>query len=312
MSDPLVPPLARGSLDRAAHRRTDGQWLRRAWQRARVLVVAPVDDGQALVRDAGDPELVLLPAARVPAGAEERRLFLGVESDGTPVFAVEGALPSVPGARAAGLREVGHLLPERDAGLLTTAVALVNWHARHRFSPLTGRPTVATEAGWCRVDDTGHRMWPRTDPAMIVMVQDGLPGERGRCLLGNNVAWPQQPGLRRYSCLAGYVEPGESAEAAVAREVAEETGVPVTDVRYVGSQSWPFPGSLMLGYFAGADPAAPVRVDPTEIADARWFSRREIGDVLAGRRVPLEDGRDLMLPPPLSIAHFLIRRWLAD
>jgi NAD+ diphosphatase len=186
-----------------------------------------------------------------------------------------------------------------------TAVALANWHARHRFSPVDGQPTVPIEAGWARSSESGGTQWPRTDPAVIVLVHDGVAGDQGRCLLGHNAAWTGPGWVRRFSCLAGFVEAGESAESAVVREVGEEVGVPVADLHYLGSQAWPFPGSLMLGFTAQADPETPVQVDETEIAVARWFTRTEIRDVLTGRR------EDFGLPMAASIAHFLLTRWLA-
>ncbi|MDZ5446659.1 NAD(+) diphosphatase [Micromonospora sp. 4G57] len=311
MTGEAAPPLARSTLDRAAHRRTDPGWLAEAWQRARVLVLDSTDDGRALVRgEAAPPELVLLDSGELPEVPRSVPMFLGVEPDGVPVFAVDAPLPALPGARPVNLREVGHLLVDRDAGIFTTALALLNWHLRHGYSSSTGQPTQVDEAGWSRIDPDGGRVWPRTDPAMIVLVHDGVAGPEGRCLLGNNATWPSTPGQRRFSCLAGYVEPGESAEAAVLREVREEVGVGVEEIAYAGSQSWPFPGSLMLGYLARADADEPVRVDPAEIAHARWFTRREIGAALAGRPVDAGEGNLLVLPPPSSIALFLIHRWL--
>ncbi|MEU5940727.1 NAD(+) diphosphatase [Micromonospora sp. NPDC047548] len=311
MSGETTPPLARATLGRAAHRRTDPDWLAQAWRRARVLVLDSSREGMALVRtDAKPPALVLRDAAELGATGDAVPLFLGVEPDGVPVFAVDAPLPDLPGTRAVSLREVGHLLGDRDAGIFTTALALVNWHFGHGWSPRTGHRTEVDEGGWSRVDAQGHRVWPRTDPAMIVLVHDRVDGPEGRCLLGNNATWPRTPGERRYSCLAGYVEPGESAEAAVLREVHEEVGVAVERIAYAGSQAWPFPGSLMLGFLAEADSGEPVRVDQTEIAYARWFSRREIGGVLAGRAVDAGDGARVILPPPSSIALFLIHRWL--
>jgi len=320
------PPLRGGGLDRAAHRRTDPQWLADAWLRARVLVV---DDGRLLVHhEPARP--VLLDAAQAPRG---ERYFVGVGADGTPYFAVaaegtvggavaaEGAASAdaggvalVEGARLATLRDVGHLLGEAEAELFLTAVALVNWHVRHGYSPKTGRPTAVADGGWTRTADDGELIWPRTDPAVIVLVHDGVGGPAGRCLLGHNVAWAPDGvagtkpgrGRRRYSCLAGFVEAGESAEAAVVREIAEEVGVSVTEIRYVASQAWPFPGSLMLGFQALADPREPVRVDAAEIADARWFGRPEVAAVLTGVH------SDVALPPGASIANYLIRQWLAD
>lgn len=309
--DPAEPPLARSTLDRAAHRRRDEQWLAEAWKRARVLVVDVVNGGQTLATGSRDePGLVLLDADGAPDVSAGRRLFLGVEPDGIPVFAVDAALPTVPDTRAVTLREVGHLLSDRDAGLFITAVALGNWHARHAYSSTTGLATMVGDGGWSRVDEDGASIWPRTDPAMIVLVHDGVAGSDGRCLLGNNAAWRDAHGVRRFSCLAGYVEPGESAEAAVAREVREEVGVAVDRIGYVASQAWPFPGSLMLGFFARADPDQPVRVDPSEIAYARWFTRREIAAVLTGDRVDAGDGLRVRLPPPSSIAFFLVNRWM--
>ncbi|WP_406105692.1 NAD(+) diphosphatase [Micromonospora globbae] len=311
MSGEQAPPLARSTLDRAAHRRTDPAWLAEAWLRARVLVLDSTAGGRTLVRtDTNPPVLVLLGAGDLPPGSEAGAMFLGVEPDGVPVFAVDVPLPALPGTRAVGLRDVGHLLADRDAGLFTTALALLNWHLRHIYSSTTGAPTEMDEAGWSRIDRNGERVWPRTDPAMIVLVHDGVAGLEGRCLLGNNAAWPSTPGERRFSCLAGYIEPGESAEAAVLREVREEVDVEVETITYVGSQAWPFPGSLMLGFLATADPEHPVRVDPTEIAYARWFTRAEIGAALAGRTVDVGGGARLVLPPPSSIALFLIHRWL--
>ncbi|MEG3637043.1 NAD(+) diphosphatase [Micromonospora palythoicola] len=295
-----------------AHRRTDPQWLAQAWAGARVLVLDVEAGGQALVRtDTAVPELVLVGADGLPPALAAGAMFLGVEPDGTAVFCVHGTLPSVPESRPAQLRTIGHLLSDRDAGLFTTALALTNWHLRHLYHPVTGEPTRADEAGWSRVDRAGERVWPRTDPAMIVLVHDGVGGGEGRCLLGNNATWPSATGGRRFSCLAGYVEPGESAEAAVLREVREEVGAEVRDITYAGSQAWPFPGSLMLGFLATADPAHPLRLDPAEIAEARWFSRQEIETALAGRPVEVGDTR-LLLPPPSSIALFLVHRWLDE
>jgi NAD+ diphosphatase len=170
---------------------------------------------------------------------------------------------------------------------------------------LTGEPTVVREGGWVRVDPAGNQMWPRTDPAVIVLVHDGVPGEDGACLLGHNAAWARGSAPPRYSCLAGFVEPGESAEQSIVREIAEEVGLRVGDLRYVASQPWPYPGSLMLGFEARADPDEPLVLDPTEIADARWFTRPQIRAAVAQ-----DPDAGFGVAMSSSIAHFLIVNWL--
>jgi NAD+ diphosphatase len=307
---PGSPPLARSTLDRAALRRKDEAWLAEAWAGGLVLVVDQAKGGRALVRDRpdGGTELILLLPGEAP---EAERWFLGLDPDGTPIWTVDAALPVVDGARPATLRDIGHLLDARDAGLFTAAAALANWHASHKFSPRTGLPTTAVEAGWARTDSEGNMMWPRTDPAMIVLVHDGLAGPDGRCLLGHNASWPAgADGVRRFSCLAGYVEPGESAEAAVLREVGEEVGIRLNSLHYSGSQSWPYPGSLMLGYHATADRTQPMLLDPEEIDEAHWFTRDDIAKMIAGDFVHPESGVRMNLPMASSIAFYLIERWL--
>jgi NAD+ diphosphatase len=307
---PGVPPLARTTLDRAAFHRRDPDWLDDAWKRGRVLVIDARKDGRALVRDrAGGAELVLVDPADAPDG---ERLFLGLDPDGTPLFAIDAPLPEIDGAGPATLRDVGHRLDDRDAGLFSAAAALANWHVSHRYSPRSGQPTTITEGGWVRVDQDGRQMWPRTDPAMIVLIHDGVPGPDGRCLIGHNAAWPSTDGSRRFSTLAGFVEPGESAEAAVAREVLEEVGVRLTTVHYEGSQAWPYPGSLMLGFTAVADPTQTITVDPEEIDEARWFTRTDIRQMMAGTYRDPDTAVPIYLPMRASIALYLIERWLGD
>ncbi len=304
-----APPLARSTLDRAAEHRTDDEWLAAAWNRGLVLVIDLSKGGRALVTDGpAQVGLALLPSAEAP---EAEHWFLGVDLDGTPLWTVDAPLPEVEGARPATLRDIGHLLDDRDAGVFTAAVALGNWHASNKFSPRTGLSTKAIEAGWSRVDTEGNQMWPRTDPAMIVLVHDGVVGPEGRCLLGHNSAWGKgADGGLRFSCLAGYVEPGESAEASVAREVREEVGLDLTSLHYSGSQSWPFPGSLMLGFHATADPEQPIRLDPAEIDEAHWFTRDDIAKMIAGDYLDPESGVPMGLPMRSSIAFYLIERWL--
>ena len=200
---------------------------------------------------------------------------------------------AAPGLRWAALREAGADLPARDAGLATMAVALDEWHGRHPRCPRCGAPTVPAQAGWIRVCTAdGSEHYPRTDPAIIVAVVD----DDDRLLLGHNAAWP----AGRYSTLAGFVEAGESAEHAVAREVAEETGIVVDRVDYRGSQPWPFPASLMLAYRAHAASTL-VRVDGVEVTEARWFSR---ADLEAATRTG-----DVLLPMRTSVAYALVTDW---
>jgi NAD+ diphosphatase len=284
--------LSRGTVDRVTHRRSDAEWLDAAWAdpASRVLVVSA---GQALVRDAGDRmDLVFVSPGDAPAGV---RMLLGQDDSGVVYFGVSAALPAGgPGIRPASLREAGTLLGDRDAGLFTHAVALANWHDTHTHCPVDGTPTVPDPGGHstrCPADGTEH--FPRTDPAVIMLVTD--PDDR--CLLARNAAWPG----RRVSILAGFVEPGESAEQAVIREVSEETRIKVTNVRYVGSQPWPMPRSLMLGFRADAPAGQDIVVDAEEIAEAHWFSREEL--VAAIR------ARELALPPPVSIARQIIELW---
>ncbi len=202
--------------------------------------------------------------------------------------------PDDPDVRAAHLREVGPQLSDRDAGLMTHAVALANWHETFTHCPRCGAATSPEASGHarrCPVDGSEH--FPRVDPAMIVLVTD--PDDR--CLLARNVMWP----ARRVSILAGFVEAGESAEHAVAREVHEETGITVGVIRYLGSQPWPMPQSLMLGFRAEAAGHQQIRVDDAEIAEANWYSRDDLAAAIASGQ--------LLLPPPVSIAHHIIQSW---
>ena len=289
-----TPALARATVDRDAKTRDDEAALDAAWREARVLVV---QDGAALVEEDDRPRLVLVDSVDAPEGD---RIYLGRDADG-PLFAVPAPLPRRLGARPLGLREVGALLDDRDAGLLVHAVGVTNWHANHPRCPRCGTPTEVVRGGSvrrCPADGSEH--FPRTDPAMIVLVHDG--GDR--CVLGRQAVWP----AGRYSTLAGFVEPGESAEQAVVREVAEETGLVVDEVEYVASQPWPFPSSLMLGFRARCDgDAVPVPTDG-ELEDARWFSR----DDLRGATTWGMPGSDLQLPSAVSIASLLIARWVLE
>jgi len=274
------PALSRSAVDRAAHHRKDDAWLASARASGRLLIV---DDERRATAD--EDGLVLVDASSHDGDV----FFLGVD-DGTAYFGAVGTPPRKLGARTATLRDVGAVLSDRDAGLLVATVSLANWHATHSRCPRCGEPTEPRQGGWvrrCVADDSEH--FPRTDPAIIVLIHDG--GDR--CLLGRQPSWP--PG--RYSTLAGFVEPGESLEQSVAREVREESGVVVEEIVYRGSQPWPFPSSLMLGFEARAT-GGELGVGDDELEDVQWFTRDELR---AGRP---------MLPPPASIAHWLITGWL--
>ncbi len=287
------PALSRSTVDRRSDSRGDTDWLRDAWAQSGRLISL---DGGLNVAVAGDavPSLVWEPTFGAEPPAEA--VLLGADGEGAYWALDRPELPAGGGGpRRAGLRDVGQQLPAHDAGLLTHAVAVLTWHRTHRHCPRCGAATVAAQAGAVRVcGNDGSEHFPRVDPAMIVLV---CSPDGSQAVLGRAPAWPE----RFYSCLAGFVEPGEASEQAVVREVAEEVGIAARGVRYAGSQPWPFPSSLMLAFTAVAD-VGELHPQPSELSAAAWFTRDEVVCGLASGA--------LGLPPAVSIARGLIDDWL--
>ncbi|WP_019202672.1 NAD(+) diphosphatase [Tsukamurella sp. 1534] len=287
-----VPPLlSRYHVDRADELRADPAALDTAWPTAEVLRVDPRGrfalDGTALVFARGH-EI----AAERPVGA----VLLG-RVDGALVFALR-----VEKFDGADLRMRGHLLSPVDSALIAEALGILNWHASAGFSPVDGGPTVPGRAGWVRSTESGAEEFPRTDAAMITLVHDGAD----QVLLGRQHQWPE----RLFSLFAGFVEPGESLEQCVARELREEVGIEVDDIAYVASQPWPFPRSLMLGFTARADREAQLTFHDGEIAEARWFSRLQVREALAAGDWSTDaPDAPLLLPNSISIARGIVEAW---
>jgi NAD+ diphosphatase len=289
-------------LDRAGLLRKDDDWLAAQLKHSQARVV-PIWRASNLVLSGETPSAMRMPLAPFLDwnGAEMHLLGL---IDSVPHFAVDLssideplAHPLLTGAQAEfmELRDAAHLLERSEAALLAYARALTEWHRRNPFCSACGGKTEAREAGHvrvCTVCKTHH--FPRTDPAVIMLVTNG-----DSCLLAHR-AGNKQP---IYSTLAGFVEPGESLEEAVAREVMEETGIAVGNVRYHSSQPWPFPTQLMLGFYAEATGGS-LNLHPAEIDDAKWFERKEIAQLIGGAKP------QLMLPRPVSIARRLITDWI--
>ena len=286
------------TLDRAALRRRDDEWLlsRRSHPQSRLL---PVWRGQNLIRDAEVPVAALLTLVEAQTLIAEGGTvaFLGLIGEAAH-FAIDLSHrddpPILPGTRFADLRSVGALLAREEGGLLAYARGLLHWHQRHRFCGVCGSPTEPREGGHLRrCTNCGTEHYPRTDPAVIMRIEHG-----GRVLLGRQKQWP--PGM--HSVLAGFVEPGESLEDTVRREVLEEVSLPTTDVRYHSSQPWPFPASIMLGFTARALDDRIV-VDNHEIEQARWYTREEL------KASP--ENETFRLPRRDSIARRLVDDWIA-
>jgi NAD+ diphosphatase len=305
-------------FDRGSYRREDPVEVARlrAREDARTLLIAR---DMPILRNGETGLDPLLPMREIEAlGGAQVEAFLGLKPDGAPIFI--GLLPDeaveqradasdgfldrrilvVPGRedlKLVDLRSIaaGGLVPQDQGAMLAAAKALMNWHTRHRFCSNCGAPTDVAVAGWrrdCPVCKAIH--FPRTDPVVIMLAVDG-----DACLLGRQPRFPK--GM--YSALAGFVEPGETIEAAVRREVREEAGVVCRAVQYFASQPWPFPASLMIGSFAQAESRA-LEVDRVELEDARWFSRDEAIALIEGGH---PDG--LLAPAAMAIAHHLLRRW---
>ncbi len=291
-----LPPLARYGINRAAAERSTPDLIDtlRSDAATRVLVIA--GDAAPLER-AG--ELHWSRPGDVPPGGAWA--FLGRDDAGGALLAAaferaEDELFTAP-AGWAGLRAVGGSLSPHDAGAFVEALSLGRWLLEAPHCPACGTLTVVADAGWSRhCPSCGRQHFPRTDPAVIVAVESATDPDL--LLLGSNAMW----GANRFSCFAGFVEAGESLEATVRRELLEEASVDAVGIRYRGSQAWPYPRSLMLGFLATAADDEAARADGEEIVAVRWFTRDEIGAGLAGQS-------DLLLPGTASIAHRLITDW---
>lgn len=319
---PDPPTLSRSTVDRSEPMRVDAARLAALWASGRVVLL---DEKLRTPVGPGATTLATRPAAAIAPERPPEALLLG-EHDGVGYWAVRRAVDgahlregvaspdrawglwtgavSEDGEEWHDLRTIGALLDDTSAGLYTTAVGLANWHARARFCAKCGAPVERVHAGWAtRCTGCGREEYPRTDPAVICLVHDDVGVNGAHVLLARQPVWPP----RRYSVLAGFVESGESLEACVAREIAEEVGVEVSGIRYLGSQPWPFPRSIMVGFTAVAPVGAPLHPADGEIAEAHWISRAEL-------RAALDAGGDtenLKLPGPTSIARMMLAGWAA-
>ncbi len=289
----------RGALDRADRLRDDAEALNALWPDARVILLdeqghAGADEQRRLLAPRGAD------ISEGPGGIGAAT-FLGLEAQGGAWFALDAALTAFVAPQRIDLRSAAALWPAFEASVFAQARALQHWRHRHRYCGVCGGEVALSRGGWQgRCGACGAEHYPRTDPAVIVAVSDGA-----RLLLGRQAAWPP----RRYSVIAGFVEPGESLEQTVAREVLEETGVRVRRCQYLASQPWPFPGALMLGFSADAEPDEP-QVDD-ELEEARWFTAEEVRAALArGEQGGQADDGGPLLSPSISISHWLIVQWL--
>lgn len=293
-------PLAAAPVDRAAHHRIDQAWLDTAFAANDVLVLI-FQNGQPLMQDAGGLVWLGPQAGALPGIAS--RIFLGKDKAGAPIFALDMGpafrLDASPIAGLGAFEEAragfGQMRP-MEANLASTARSIFEWHAAHGFCAKCGQPTGVAEAGWKRIcPSCGTEHFPRTDPVAIMLA---VKGER--CLLGRQSNWP----AGFFSCLAGFVEPGETPEQAAARELFEEAGItadPAT-AEYLFSQPWPFPSSLMVGIILEAT-SEEITIDTKEIEAARWFTREE------ARQIVSSTHPEIYAPPEMAIAHHILKAW---
>jgi NAD+ diphosphatase len=297
MSDRIQAPagiaFAGDTLDRAPDLRNDDDAERlRRLDSSRAVLVSP--EGDVAITPART--VCRFPVADLPPDAP--LTFLGVDPSGAAMFAFDTLHRGAPDRQPyASLRALAAELEPGEAGLAAYALAMVRWHRVNRYCGRSGHATVVEAAGHRRrCPGCGLVVFPRTDPAVTMLVTAGE-----RCLLSRRHGAPEH----RWSALAGFVEPGETLEEAVAREAREETGVEITGVEYVAAQPWPFPAALMIGFWAFVDPdrAGVPEPQPEELVDARWFERSELRDALARERIAI--------PPPGTIGNYLISTWLA-
>jgi len=289
-SKPLKLPLALAEVDRSAHLRSDAAFLSSTWPAASVLLFS--DEKFATKND----QLLFTKGSELGEYQDQSDYFLGVK-DANSFFVRH--LESNPGGsnEFKTLRQVGAFLSARDIGLAVYAQGLANWHKKHPRCAVCGEKTLVVLAGSvrrCPADQSEH--YPRTDCAIIVLVKD----EADRILLGRQKVWPKH----RFSTFAGFVEPGESFENCVAREVLEEAGVELSQITYLGSQPWPFPASLMIAFEAKTNTPDLARPDGEEIEEIRWFTRAEMKEAIANK--------SLILPLEISVARQMIKAWYGN
>lgn len=303
-----TPLLSRVGADRSDHLRTDIDAAIAGWADAAVLRVD--HRGQVLIVDG---RVMLGDTAALGPVPPEDAVFLGrIDDDsatGRHVWAIRAPVEppvdaQVEDVTVLDIRRTGTVFDDVSAHLVASATALLNWHDNAKFSAIDGSPTKAIKGGWARLNSvTGHEEFPRIDPAVICLVHDGAD----RVVLARQTVWPD----RMFSLLAGFVEAGESFETCVVREISEEIGLTVRDVRYLGSQPWPFPRSLMVGFHAVADPDQEFSFNDGEIAEACWFTRDEVRAALAvgDWNSAAASESKLLLPGSISIAREIIESW---
>ena len=304
----MYPPhvFAANPLDRGEAERRDEDWIE-AQARDSQSQFLPFSNLNVLLGDDPGPTLGWLSSDGIPSdGTTSTPTMLGM-MDGATHFAIEvdeeaaAFIEDWTGMKFEDCRAAGELLPGPDGGIVAQARAQLDWHRRHRFCSVCGKPSVNRRGGqmrFCPACKAQH--FPRTDPVVITVVEDK---EGDRCLLGQSRGRLQR--MRMYSALAGFMDQGEAIEEAVAREIMEEAGIQVKNVRYHSSQPWPFPSSLMIGCVAEAA-TTDINMDAEEMTDVQWFSRAEVLLALEGR------SELLTVPQPLAIAHHLIKAWAYD